>query len=82
VRRTQIWDEKMKSIFKGKLLNIGTEKVKLPNGYVANLEIVEHRGAVLIVPLINKNKAILLSQLSAHICMSFLQERLKEGNLL
>jgi len=34
----------------------------LPNGYVVNLEIVKHPGAVLIVPFISKSKIIMLKQ--------------------
>lgn len=48
--------------FKGKILNVYVKKTRLPNGYVASLEIVEHPGAVLIVPFLDKNKIIMLKQ--------------------
>ena len=48
--------------FKGKILNVSVKKVRLPNGYLANIEIVKHPGAVLIVPLLRKNKIIMLRQ--------------------
>ena len=51
-----------KTIFKGRLLAVGTEKVRLPNGHKVDLEIVEHPGAVLIVPFLNKNRVIILKQ--------------------
>ncbi|MFA5337067.1 MAG: NUDIX hydrolase [Candidatus Omnitrophota bacterium] len=48
--------------FKGKILDVSVKKVRLPNGYLANLEIVKHPGAVLIVPFLGKNKIIMLRQ--------------------
>ena len=48
--------------FKGKLIKVTTEKRRLPNGYVVNLEIIKHPGAVLIVPFLNKEKIILIRQ--------------------
>lgn len=49
-------------VFNGKLLKVFTEKKKLPNGYIANLEIIEHPGAVLAIPFLSKNKVVLLKQ--------------------
>jgi len=51
-----------KIIFKGNLLTLITKKERLPNGYIADLEIVKHPGAVLIIPFLSKNKIILLKQ--------------------
>ena len=51
-----------KLAFKGKLLTLFTKQVKLPNGHIANLEVIEHPGAVLIVPFLTRNKIILLKQ--------------------
>ena len=48
--------------FKGKLLSLYVEKKRFPNGYVANLEIVKHPGAVLIVPFLTKDKIVLIRQ--------------------
>ena len=48
--------------FKGKILNVSIKKVRLPNGYLVNCEIVKHPGAVLIVPFLGKNKIIMLKQ--------------------
>lgn len=53
---------KKKLVFKGKLLKLFTQRKKLPNGYLANLEIIEHPGAVLIIPFLSKEKVILLKQ--------------------
>ena len=51
-----------KVVFEGRLLKIVTEKKRLPNGHISSLEIVQHPGAVLIVPFITKTKVILLKQ--------------------
>jgi len=49
-------------VFKGKLLNLYVKKKKFPNGYMANLEIVKHPGAVLVVPFLTKDKIVLIRQ--------------------
>jgi len=54
--------KKKKSIFKGKLLKLHTERRRLPNGYVATLEVITHPGAALIVPFLSKNEIIFLRQ--------------------
>jgi ADP-ribose pyrophosphatase len=51
-----------KQVFKGKLLNVFVKKEKLPNGYLASLEVVKHPGAALIIPFLTANKTILLKQ--------------------
>lgn len=51
-----------KKIFKGRIISLKTKKFRLPNGYVANLEIIEHPGAVLVIPFLTKNKIIILRQ--------------------
>ena len=43
-------------------LNIRKRKTKLPNGNTIALELVEHPGAVLIVPFFTPTKVILLRQ--------------------
>jgi ADP-ribose pyrophosphatase len=45
-----------------KFLNIKKHTTKLPNGHTINLELVDHPGAVLIVPFLTKDKVILLRQ--------------------
>jgi len=51
-----------KKRFGGKLINLYFEKQRLPNGYVASLEIVRHPGAVLIVPFIKRDALVLIKQ--------------------
>jgi len=43
-------------------LNIKKRTTALPNGHTINLELVDHPGAVLIVPFLTKDKVILLRQ--------------------
>ncbi len=54
-----------KIIFKGRLFCLSTKKVKLPNGYISDLEVIKHPGAVLIIPFLAKGKVILLRQFRA-----------------
>jgi ADP-ribose pyrophosphatase len=56
------YNKNMKKVFKGKLLELFLEKKRLPNNYMARLEIVKHPGAVLIVPLLNKDNVVLIKQ--------------------
>lgn len=49
-------------IYKGKTINLKVEKVRLPNGKEAKREIVEHPGAVAIIPFISEDKIIILEQ--------------------
>jgi ADP-ribose pyrophosphatase len=48
-------------------LNIKKHRTKLPNGTTIQLELVDHPGAVLIVPFLTKEKVILLRQFRAVI---------------
>ncbi|MDP2913363.1 MAG: NUDIX hydrolase [Candidatus Omnitrophota bacterium] len=54
---------KNRCVFKGKLLNVYTKNIRLPNGYLARFEIIRHPGAALIVPFLTKDTVILLKQL-------------------
>jgi len=54
---------KTKTIYKGRLLHLAIGKKLLPNGYLAQFEIIKHPGAALIVPFLAKDKIILLKQL-------------------
>ncbi len=51
-----------KSIYKGKIVNLYLDKVKLPDGKLAEREIVEHPGAVAIIPMISPVEIILVRQ--------------------
>lgn len=47
---------------KGRIFDFVREKVALPNGATKFYDFVKHRGAVVIVPLISSDKAIILRQ--------------------
>jgi len=51
-----------KRIFKGRLINLYLRREILPNGCKVDLEMVEHPGAVLIVPFLSKDKLVLIRQ--------------------
>jgi len=48
--------------FNGKLIKVSERPTILPNGYKVILEVVEHPGAVLIVPFIDNNRMVLIKQ--------------------
>ena len=49
-------------VFKGKLLSVSIKHRRLPNGYLARLEVVDHIGAALIVPFISRDRIVILRQ--------------------
>ena len=53
----------MRSVFKGRLLKVFVKKVRLPNGYIATFEMITHPGAALIIPMLPKDRVIMLRQL-------------------
>jgi ADP-ribose pyrophosphatase len=52
-----------KKIFHGKLLQLYKRTVRLPNGYIAGLEVIKHPGAALVIPFISSDTIIMLRQL-------------------
>ena len=53
---------KTRKIFNGSLLKLSLERQRFPNNYIADLEVVRHPGAVLVVPVLDSDKAILIRQ--------------------
>ncbi len=53
---------KSRRIYKGRIVGLREDTVKLPTGKVAKREIVEHRGAVAVVALFGKDKIVLIRQ--------------------
>lgn len=51
-----------KRIFEGKVINLRIDTVRLPNGKEAEREIVEHPGAVAIVPILSDGRVIMVRQ--------------------
>lgn len=50
------------NIYKGRIINLVRELVKLPNGRKRWLEIIKHSGSVAIVPMISHAKVVLIRQ--------------------
>ena len=50
------------AIFKGEVLSLKLDKVKMPDGTVVEREVVEHKGAVGIVPILGNGKVVLVTQ--------------------
>ncbi|MEN6521350.1 MAG: NUDIX hydrolase [Armatimonadota bacterium] len=51
-----------KRIYDGKILNLRVDTVILPDGREAKREIVEHRGAIAVVPLLDTTKVVMVKQ--------------------
>jgi len=49
-------------VFEGRLVNLRVDTVQLPNGRTATREVVEHKGAVAIVPMLDHEKVVLIRQ--------------------
>lgn len=49
-------------IYKGKILNLRVDTVELPDGRTAKREIVEHKDAVAIVPLVDTTQVVMVKQ--------------------
>jgi len=50
------------NVYSGRLLKLRVERVKLPNGRVTTREIVEHPGAVAILPVLDDGKLLVVKQ--------------------
>jgi ADP-ribose pyrophosphatase len=53
---------KTQSVYSGRLLKLHVDTVKLPNGRETTREIVEHPGAVAIVPVLDNGKLLVVKQ--------------------
>lgn len=49
-------------IFRGQVLSLRVDEVKLSNGYVCTREVVEQRGAVCVAPINDNNELIFVKQ--------------------
>jgi ADP-ribose pyrophosphatase len=54
--------EKITPIHRGKVLQLNIERVRLPNGAVADLEIAHHPGGAAVVAIDDQNRVCLLYQ--------------------
>lgn len=51
-----------KRIFEGNIVNLRVDSVELPDGRSATREVVEHRGAVAVVPMLDKKHLVMVRQ--------------------
>lgn len=51
-----------REIHKGRVLDIGVERVRLPSGVETDLEMIRHPGAAAIVPLTDAGEIVMLHQ--------------------
>ena len=51
-----------KRLYDGKIINLRLDTVRMPDGKMSQREIVEHRGAVAMVPMLDKSTVILVRQ--------------------
>lgn len=51
-----------RAIHKGRVLDIGVERVRLPSGVETDLEMIRHPGAAAIVPLTDRGEILMLHQ--------------------
>lgn len=49
-------------VFRGKLLNVWSDEVRLPNGETSVREYVKHPGAVVMIPVIDDDTILLIEQ--------------------
>ncbi|MFQ6615394.1 MAG: NUDIX domain-containing protein [Fidelibacterota bacterium] len=49
-------------VFRGKLLNVWSDEVHLPNGETSVREYVKHPGAAVMIPVLDDNKILLIEQ--------------------
>ncbi len=49
-------------VFDGKIMKVKVDTVSLPNGNTAERELIEHNGAVAIVPITNRGNIVLVRQ--------------------
>lgn len=52
----------IRSIHEGKVLDLSVDRVRLPNGQTADLELVHHRGAAAVLPWLPDGRVALVRQ--------------------
>jgi len=53
---------KSKRLFRGRIIGLREDTVRLSNGVISKREIVEHPGAVCVIAITNKNELVLIRQ--------------------
>lgn len=54
--------ESLRQVFKGRVIEVNVERVRLPNDRVADLEIIHHPGGAAVVAVDSKRRVCLLRQ--------------------
>lgn len=49
-------------VYEGRVVNLRIDTVQLPNGRTSTREIIEHNGAVAIVPMLDQDRLVLVRQ--------------------
>ena len=52
----------VKEIYRGRIIDLNVEKVKLPNALEVDLEVIRHPGGAAVVPLLADNSVVLIRQ--------------------
>lgn len=70
--------ESQKTVFRGRVITVNVETVRLPNGHVADLEIIHHPGGAAIVALDAGGRVCLIRQFRhaaiGHACRGWVWE--------
>ncbi|MCL6610034.1 MAG: NUDIX hydrolase [Peptococcaceae bacterium] len=70
------------TVYRGKIINLRVDRVELPNGLSTEREVVEHGGAVAVVPVDENNEVIMVSQYrhpAGKVLLEVPAGRLEEG---
>jgi len=51
-----------KTIYKGKILNLILKQARMPNGRVTTREIIDHGDVIMVAPILNNGKIIIVKQ--------------------
>ena len=54
--------EKLQTVFRGRIITVNVETVRLPNGHVADLEIIHHPGGAAAVAIDTNDRVCLIRQ--------------------
>lgn len=54
-----------KRVYDGRIINFRIDTVLLPNGKMSQREIIEHRGAIAVVPMLDQDTVVLVRQYRA-----------------
>jgi ADP-ribose pyrophosphatase len=72
----EVLEEKVtgtRRIHEGRIINLRVDDVTLPNGRSSKREIVEHRGAIAVVPMLDRDTVVMVRQYRAAACAALLE---------